>query len=293
MSNTSSIDMIFLEDLFDMGSGYVLDFKNATFAQFFEREISCNINDQAYQVNGESKAKRLRCFFNKTDDQTLAKNLKKLWEYREAIRSRDRNPETVESAQERLDELINRLEGKKTVAVQPRVQPLKPALDRSRLVVALKNELLSLSGQPAQARGYAFEAWLNNLFTVFGLNPRAPFRLAGEQIDGSFVLQGETYLLEAKWQAAPTGAADLHTFEGKLGQRPPWVRGLFVSNSGFTDEGIQAFGRANKKLICMDGLDLSDILDRGLSLNEVLELKVRRSAETGHPFIRVRDLFPS
>ena len=30
--------------------------------------------------------------------------------------------------------------------------------------------------------------------------PRGSFRLIGEQIDGSFHLEGETYLLEAKWQ---------------------------------------------------------------------------------------------
>lgn len=31
------------------------------------------------------------------------------------------------------------------------------------------------------------------------LQARAPFRLVGEQIDGSFQLGNETYLVEAKW----------------------------------------------------------------------------------------------
>jgi restriction endonuclease Mrr len=133
---------------------------------------------------------------------------------------------------------------------------------------------------------------LRDLFNVFGLEAREPFRLKGEQIDGSFLLQGETYLVEAKWQDAPTGVADLHTFHGKLEQKAAWTRGLFVSNSGFTEDGLVAFGRG-KRVVCMDGLDLFDTLSRELPLNHVLEKKVRRAAETGLPFARVRDLFPT
>jgi hypothetical protein len=42
----------------------------------------------------------------------------------------------------------------------------------------------------------------------------------------------------------------------------------------------------------MEGLDLFDTLNRGLSFVQVLDRKVRRAAETGFPFTRVRDLFP-
>lgn len=37
---------------------------------------------------------------------------------------------------------------------------------------------------------------------------------------------------------------------------------------------------------------LYDLLDREIPLTHVLEGKVRRAAETGSPFVRVRDLFP-
>ena len=50
-----------------------------------------------------------------------------------------------------------------------------------------------------QRRGYKFEKFLKDMFDVYGLSPRASFRLEGEQIDGSFVCGGDTYLLEAKW----------------------------------------------------------------------------------------------
>ena len=41
----------------------------------------------------------------------------------------------------------------------------------------------------------------------------------------------------------------------------------------------------------MHGFDLFEMLDRKLSLDQVLEAKARRAAETGLPFVRVKDLF--
>jgi hypothetical protein len=58
----------------------------------------------------------------------------------------------------------------------------------------------------------------------------------------------------------------------------------------FSPDGLKAFGRS-KKIICMDGFDLSEALTRELPLNVVLERKVRYAAETGQAFARVRDLF--
>ena len=50
------------------------------------------------------------------------------------------------------------------------------------------------------------------------------------------------------------------------------------------------FGRG-KRVVCMDGLELCDKLDRELPLNLALERKVRRAAETGLRFERIRDTF--
>jgi hypothetical protein len=150
--------------------------------------------------------------------------------------------------------------------------------------------LITISRLDPQARGYAYERFLKELFDTNGLAARSSFRLVGEQIDGSFELSGETYLLEAKWKGLPIGAADLRAFNGKIEEKAAWSRGLFVSDSGFTDDGLVAFGRG-KRVVCMDGLDLHDMLDRGLSFSEVMAKKVRHAAESGHPFIRVRDLY--
>jgi hypothetical protein len=54
---------------------------------------------------------------------------------------------------------------------------------------------------PPHPRGYAFELWLNELFKVFKMDPKGSFRNTGEQIDGSFRVDGAYYLMEAKWHS--------------------------------------------------------------------------------------------
>jgi hypothetical protein len=151
--------------------------------------------------------------------------------------------------------------------------------------------LIEITKLDPQARGLRFEGFLNELFAGFGLAPRGSFRLIGEQIDGSFKLHGQTYLVEAKWHGPQIGFADLMTFSGKVAGKASWSRGLFVSNSGFTAEGLEAFARGRQtNLICADGLDLYEVLSRRVSLIDVLEEKARRAAETNRAFVAVRDL---
>lgn len=282
--------MPLLDDLFEMGGGYVLNFSDRTFAQFFAEELNADINDLTYSKSGTSKGKRLKCFLQTVDKNSVVKTLHALWEYREVLRKRAGKNEEIENAYGQLLALIAKLEG---------TQGTPPIRDSNKAVLAfdkpkiheLRANLLALSNLSPQQRGYAFEAFLKQLFDVYGLSPRDPFRIRGEQIDGSFQLASETYLVEAKWQGLQTGVADLHIFHGKIEQKAAWTRGLFISNSGFTSEGLAAFGRG-KRVICMDGSDLYETLHRELPLDKVLDLKVRRAAETGFPFVSVRDLFP-
>ena len=80
--------MMLIDDLFEMGSGYVLNFSDRTFAQFVAEELNIDIDDPVYATNGTSKAKRLRCFLQTVDKPTAARTLTALWEYREALRQR-------------------------------------------------------------------------------------------------------------------------------------------------------------------------------------------------------------
>lgn len=65
-----------------------------------------------------------------------------------------------------------------------------------------------------------------------------------------------------------------------------------MSFGGFTDVGLEAFGRAAKRVVCMEGRDIYEALNRNIPIDTVLERKVRHAAETGQPFAPVRQLFP-
>ena len=210
MPNIRSLDIKFLDDLFEMNGGYVLDFSDNSMARFFAEELNVDIYDDTYREHGTSKAKRLRCYLNKVDVPTSVKTLQTLWDYREGIRKHREREEWVPNAEGRFFSLLNRMQGKPDAA--PAGEPPKAAFDLPK-ILALKQRLIDLSSMEPHPRGYAFEVWLRDAFNFYGLEAREPFRNKGEQIDGSFVLQGETYLLEAKWESAKTSAADLHAFQ--------------------------------------------------------------------------------
>lgn len=262
MSSLTLADLSTVSALVDFfrGPGYVLDFSDRTFAQFFALEIGADIEAPRYADYGTSKGKRLRRFLQLTDDATAAKVLRSLWEYRKSLIASGDGRDPVANAEGRYRTILARVD-KRTPAKPASPPKLDPNL-RDRL----KAEVMRVSTLPPQERGYAFEKLLKGLFELNGLDPRNSFRNRGEQIDGSFHLTNSTYLLEAKWQAVKTGGTELHAFEGKLGEKAAWVRGLFVSYAGFTDDGLIAFGRG-KRTLCMDGLDLYEMMERSLRLD--------------------------
>lgn len=293
MKSAASIraaDMRLIEDVFEMGGGYVLDFTDQTFAEFFYDELGVNIDDSRFLVEGSSKAKRLRYFLRTCDPGLRVKALLALWEYREANRRRNRVEETIPDAESEFHSMIERLGGQRARRRESTAGSQTQASVNRAVYDALRRDLMALGELEPQARGYAFESFLKGLFDANGLSPRASFRLLGEQIDGSFEMLGETYLLEAKWTGPPVGASDLRSFNGKVEDKAAWSRGLFVSHSGFSKDGLVAFSRG-KRVVCMDGLDLHDMLEQGLPFTDVMSRKVRRAAESGNPFVRVQELY--
>lgn len=282
--------MELIDALFDMGGGYVLDFSDRTFSEFFTSELHINIDDPRYSREGTSKAKRLRYFLKTSEPQVIVQTLLALWDYRETKRRRSGVAEQFPDAGNEFYSLIARLGGKR-----PAVQEAAKAghadvkVDPSRAKI-LSDDLIGISYLTPQERGYAYERFLKDLFDANGLAARASFRLVGEQIDGSFELSSETYLLEAKWTGPAIGVAELRSFNAKVEDKAAWSRGLFVSQSGFTPPGLAAFGRG-KRVVCMDGLDLYEMLTKALPFVDVLARKVRRAAESGEPFVSIRDLY--
>src|SRR5690606_36805377 len=192
---------------------------------------------------------------------------------------------TIPNAATAFDDLLAR------ISHVEQHQPPVPIRTSAHVIADLQSQLAGLTILEPQPRGYAFEKFLKDLLDTYALAGRASFRLVGEQIDGSFELAGATYLLEAKWKKELADAADLRAFNGKVEDKAAWSRGLFISDSGFSEDGLSAFGRG-KRVVCMDGLDLREMLNRGLPFPVVVQWKVRRAAEAGQAFANVSDLFP-
>lgn len=106
MGNIGSIDMMFLDDVFGMGGGYVLNFSDRTFSEFFREELQIDIDDPLYAHNGGSKAKRLRCFLQTVDKPTVARTLDSLWAYRDALQQRSGKADNVQNARARFRDLF-------------------------------------------------------------------------------------------------------------------------------------------------------------------------------------------
>ena len=283
-----SVDMPIIDKVFAMESGYVLNFTNPTFADFFREELSVDIYDSRWAVDGGSKGKRLRYYLRHVDRRTALTTLETLWEYRETSSLTQDYPELDDAVRVAFFSIIERLGGSPPPAPKSSAVSPGPRIDEA-MASSLADNLLQLSAIDPQPRGYAFERFLKQLFDAYGLAGRASFSLKGEQVDGSFVLGDDIYLLEAKWTCAKVDAATLRSFNAKVEDKAKWSRGLLVSYSGFTSEGLTAFG-SGKSVICMDGFDLHEILSRRLNFATVLVQKVRHAAETGKAFVSIRDL---
>ena len=74
MSDLTGADKIYIEKILDMGSGYVLDFSDLRFGQFFRR-FGVDIHSAQYQIYGTSKANKMRAFWERESDAVVGEVL--------------------------------------------------------------------------------------------------------------------------------------------------------------------------------------------------------------------------
>jgi hypothetical protein len=164
---------------------------------------------------------------------------------------------------------------------------------KAKQILELKDQYFELYNESnRQKAGLEFEKVLNRLFALHGLAPREPFRVVGEQIDGSFELDHETYLLEAKWHSNPLPEADLLIFRGKIEGKSAYTRGVFISISGISDDAKQAIVHGKQPtFFVMDGYDLTKILSEDIGLVEFLRQRRRILAEEGLVVVPYQELW--
>jgi hypothetical protein len=141
-----------------------------------------------------------------------------------------------------------------------------------------------------QGRGYRLETMLKQLFELFDLDPKASFKIEGEQIDGAFTFDSVDYLFEAKWQNELVRANDLDSLASKVQRKLDNTLGLFLSINGFSTEGISAHSSGRKVLLLMDGSDIMAVLDGRIELPELLKRKRRHASQTGEIYLRYQEM---
>jgi hypothetical protein len=161
---------------------------------------------------------------------------------------------------------------------------------REKLAEIEKDYYSLVSNGNPQQRGFTLERIIKELFTLFDLDPKASFRLAGEQIDGAFTFDNIDYLFEAKWQREPVGLQDLDAFNGKLSRKLENTLGLFLSINGFSEDAVKAHSTGRRLMILMDGSDLMAVIEGRIDLIQLLLRKRRHASQTGNIYLKIHEI---
>ena len=110
MSSLTDIEKRYFEKLFDMGGGYVLDFNDFTFGEFFRRH-NVDIHGHKYQTSGTSKAKKLRSFWKSESDRLVGVVLSEMLDHYEVdceLNGQDVNRDVLKKARD----IVGRITGR-------------------------------------------------------------------------------------------------------------------------------------------------------------------------------------
>jgi hypothetical protein len=149
-------------------------------------------------------------------------------------------------------------------------------------------KLLGVSN--AQDKGYALEKLLKALFELFDLDPRASFKVIGEQIDGAFTFDKAEYLLEARWRQEQADTSALDSLQGKLNRKLDNTLGVFVSINGFAPNAIKTHSEGRRMLLLIDGGHLIAVLEGRIELPSLLLRLRRHAATTGEIYLPITSI---
>lgn len=139
-----------------------------------------------------------------------------------------------------------------------------------------------------QARGYAFERLLAELFRMYELEFVGSYKTEVDQIDGAVQFEAFTYLIEARWRSVPAVELDLSQLTSKVRRRIESTRGIFVSMAGFRPEVAQMYRLSHEqRLVLVDGQDLALILEGRIELPDALRAKVASASVDGEPYLQL------
>ncbi|NQU77394.1 hypothetical protein HQ544_01720 [Candidatus Falkowbacteria bacterium] len=204
-------------------------------------------------------------------------------------------PEQAKNKIENLKKIL----GKKTekeeerLKIKEREKDAEKKRDKNRTMEELCIEFYEMckNEDGSQRRGYQLETFLKKLFGLSNINVFKPFKLQGEQIDGSIKFDGENYTFEARWQEVAMACNALYTFAYKIETNMLYPRGLFFSINGFSKDAVQRVTHGKSpQLLLFDAVDFISVLQERITLIKLLEEKIRYAQTRSRIYINANEI---
>jgi hypothetical protein len=144
MADLKHSDIRVIDEAFQSDPGYVLNFTDRTFAEYFDDEFKIDIDQPKYRANGTSKMNRLRTFFRLSDPALVAHVMRNLAEYREGAYAG-----FAPGVKDRLYGLIARLEGASEIARTDALEQFTPDETLEELISSIERDIAA--DRPAAA----------------------------------------------------------------------------------------------------------------------------------------------
>lgn len=130
-----------LEEALSFSPGYVLDFSDRSYSEFFEDEFGINIDDEVYRSYGSSKGKRLRGFIEREDASIVAYVLRKLWDHRCSECNPNLHINEEQQIERKFFEIISRIEGDNGISRTDALERFKSDHTLEQLILAIERDI--------------------------------------------------------------------------------------------------------------------------------------------------------
>ncbi len=146
-----------LERVLGMESGWVLDFSDRTFNDFFYETVKIDPEEQSrlFIGRGTSKAKRLRSYIEHDNPATVAKVLREMWAYRESLADWPSEGDE-EKLRESYFSTIARIEGRLDAIDTSAIEAFEPSETLEELVASIRRDLDATKPQAALDRLHVY-----------------------------------------------------------------------------------------------------------------------------------------
>ncbi len=211
------------------------------------------------------------------------------------FRNGNLDPDYAKGRIEKLKELL----GQKTELEEQRSRIKEREAEQEKLkkknqtITDLRNQFYEMCKKvdESQQRGYDLEKFLGFLFPIYNIDVYKPFKLIGEQVDGSFKHDGENYIFESKWQDKEVACNQLYSFAFKIESNSLYPRGVFFSINGYTEEALQRISYNKKaQLILFDAIDFIAVLEERIMLPTLLDEKIRYAQTRSKIYINANEI---